>query len=296
MGNTFQSNIKQYTSDSITNYSLFLGGLDVTSKSLDQYDPLKTGYGRIFFVKMPVFMEKIMPAQTKRVRHLMEYGFTRIDGLGNLTLEHEQITGGYAGRQFDVATTSKDDTNEITISMYEMAGSPLREYFEMWISGISDPHTGLAHYHGATIDGSANGALLQYKQANHVAEAIYVATDPTGKSSGIEYACLLTNMMPKSVKKDQFNFESGQHNLVQMDIPFTAVKYESPQINKVAKGLIQRFQTMRDFLDFKSPYFYTATSAGDTIDASFQTDLDTQGRKAEQINGWPTPAKLQTEK
>lgn len=266
---TLQSNIKQYTSDSIFNYSLFLGGLDTTAKSLEQYDPLKTGYGRIFFVRMPVFMRKIMPDETKRIRHLMEYGFTRIDGLGNLTLETEQITGGYAGRQFDVPTVSKDETNQITLSLYELAGSPVREYLEMWISGIADPYTGLAHYHGADV---------KYRQSNHVAEAIYVATDPTGKSSGVEYACLLTNMVPKTVKKDQFNYESGQHQLVQMDIDFTAVKYESPQINKIAKGLIKRYQTMRDYLDFSSNYALTET----------KTKVNVADDYRPEIKGWPS--------
>lgn len=264
---TLQSNIKQYTSNSIFNYSLFLGGLDTTAKSLEQYDPLKTGYGRIFFVRMPVFMQKIMPDETKRIRHLMEYGFTRIDGIGNLSLETEQLTGGYAGRQFDIPTVAKDETNQITLSLYELAGSPVREYLEMWISGMADPYTGLAHYHGAD---------LPYKQSNHVAEAIYVATDPTGRSNGIEYACLLTNMFPKQVKKDQFNYEAGQHQLVQMDVEFAAVKYESPQINTVAKGLIQRYQTMRDYLDFKSNYVYSTQQVRgkDNVATGFRPEID----------------------
>lgn len=140
---TLQSNIKKYNSDFITNYSLFLGGLNATQKSLEQYDPLKTGYSRIFFVKMPVFMEKIMPNETKRFRHLLEYGFTTINGIGNTELEMEQMTGGYAARQFETPTVAKDQTQNITLQLYEFAGSPVREYLDMWISGISDPYTGL---------------------------------------------------------------------------------------------------------------------------------------------------------
>lgn len=247
---TLQSNIKAYEKDSIMNYSLFLGGLNATQKSIEQYDPLKTGYNRIFLIHMPVFMKKILPGQTKRFKHLVEYGFTRIDGIGNTTLETEQITGGYSGRTFDVGTVAKDETQSITLSLYEFAGSPVREYLDMWISGISDPYTGLGHYHGAMdID-----PTIKYSQHNHVMEAIYVATDPTGKSNGVEYACLLSNMIPKQVKKDQFNYEAGQHQLVTIDCEFTAVKYESPQINQIAKSLVERFQTMRDYLDFVTEY------------------------------------------
>lgn len=248
--NTLQSNIKKYNSDFITNYSLFLGGLNATQKSLEMYDPLKTGYARIFFIKMPVFMEKIMPAETKRFRHLLEYGFTSIQGINNTELNVEQMTGGYAGRQFEIGTVAQDSTNEITVQLYEFAGSPVREYLDMWISGIADPYTGFGHYHGAMdIDPS-----IKYSQANHVAEAIYVVTDPTGRSDGIEYAALLSNMMPKSVPQSHFNYESGQHAITTVDCQFTCVKYQSPQINTIAKALIDRFQVMRDYLDFESQY------------------------------------------
>ena len=141
--NTLQSGIKKYSKNDITNYSLFLGGLNATQQALAQYDPLKTGYARIFFIKMPVFMEKLLPMETKNFRHLLEYGFTSIQGIGNTELNMDQITGGYAGRSFDVATTATDGTQNVTISLYEFAGSPVREYLDMWISGISDPYTGL---------------------------------------------------------------------------------------------------------------------------------------------------------
>ena len=39
---TLQSNIK-YNYKDLTKYSLFLGGLNVKAKALEQYDPLKTG-------------------------------------------------------------------------------------------------------------------------------------------------------------------------------------------------------------------------------------------------------------
>lgn len=247
---TLQSNIKDNVKD-FTKYSLFLGGLNVKSSSLAQYDPLKTGYGRIFFVKMPVFMKYLLPNKTKNFKHLLEYGFIGVDGIQNTTMDFEQVGGGYAGRQFDVATVAKDETNSLTVKVYEFAGSPVREYTDMWISGISDPYTGIGHYHGALDD---KAAAISYSAVNHTAEAIYVQTDPTGKSNAIEYACLLCNMMPKTVKKDHFNMESGTHSLVQTDIEFTAVKYESPQINSVAVALLDKYKILRDYLSFQSDY------------------------------------------
>jgi hypothetical protein len=175
-------------------------------------------------------------------------------------MDFEQVTGGYAGKQFDVATVAKDETNEITLKVYEFAGSPIREYTETWITGISDPLTGIAHYHGAMEYKSP----VDFNQANHTMEAIYVNTDPTGLSTGIEYACMLANMMPKQVKKDQFNYEAGSHAIVQVDLPFTAVKYESAQINAIAKALVDKFRVRRNYVNFSSGY---AAITGDTTTA-----------------------------
>ena len=246
---TMQSNIAQFDASNIQKYSLFLGGLDTTHESLKQYDPLRTGYGRIFFVRMPFFMECLMPTATKGVKHMLEYGNTGITGLGNTTLDFEQFTGGYAGKSFDIPTVAKDETTEITIQLYEFAGSPIREYMEMWISGISDPNTGLATLHNARTDA---GARVKYTQANITAEAFFVHSGPTGRADDIQYACFLTNMMPKQATKDHFEYTSGDHKIVQISQTFTCVKYESAQINTVAKALIKKYVILRDFLDFQS--------------------------------------------
>ena len=250
VGKTLQEGLKSFNNSNLTKYSLFLGGLNATHQALSHYDPLKTGYNRIFFVKMPKFMDTMYPQKTKDVKHLLEYGFTSINGLGNTTLDFESMTGGYAGRELQVGSIAKDDTNEITITAYEYSGSPIREYMDLWISGVADPYTGIGHYHGAMDQNES----LRYSQSNHVAEAVYVATDPTGREDAIEYCCLLTNMMPKTVKKDQFNYESGRHELVTVDIPFTCVKYESPQINELGKALIAKYKVLNDYLNFKTEY------------------------------------------
>lgn len=249
MAKTVQTGIKEHDRD-MTQHSLFMGGLDVTSKSLEIYDPLKVGYARLFMVKMPVFMKAVFPEKTKNFKHMLEYGFVGIDGIQNTSLEFEELAGGYTGKSYEVATVAKDETKSITIKLYEFAGSPVREYLDAWISGISDPHTGIGHYHGAMDLKSP----VKYNQANHTAEAIYVTTDSTGRSDGIEYACLLTNMMPKTVKKDHYNYESGSHPTVQVDIEFTCTKYESVQINEIAKRLLDKYKILSNYLDFNSGY------------------------------------------
>lgn len=247
---TLQEHLKSPAND-ITRYSLFLGGLNATKRALEQYDPLRLSAPRIFFVKMPPFMKALLEDKTKNFKHLLEYGFVAINGLNNITLETDQITGGYNARSFDVPTYSRDDTNEITIRLYEFSGSPVREYLNMWVTGISDNLTGIAHYHNAR---EKNGKLMKYSQVNHTAEAIYVRPDPTGRSDSIEYACMLANMMPKLVDIDHFNYESGSSPIIQVDVPFTCVKYESSDINKIAVKLMEKYQILNNYLDFRSGY------------------------------------------
>lgn len=251
MATTLQSSIKKYANADATKYALFLSGPSTTNKALAQYDPLKTGYVRLFCTQMPKFLELLLPDETKRFKHFIETAFTSVQGLGNVSMDFEALTGGYAGLSFEIPTLAKDETTAITISLYEQAGSPIREYVTMWITGIADKQTGIGHYHGALDNTSWN---LAYNQANHTMEMFYVSTDPTGRATGIEYACLFTNMVPKNIKVDQFNYESGQVQSVKYDLEFTVTKYESTQINMIAKKLMEKYVVRQNYLNFNSGY------------------------------------------
>lgn len=244
---SIQQNIKQNTKD-FSEYSLFMGGLDVTAKNIDQLDPLRGNFARIFILRLPKFMEAMDNDASKRFKHLIEMGFVGVDGIQNTTMDTEEITGGYAGNRFKIPNVVKDETDSITIKLYEFSGSPIREYIDTWMTGISDPLTGLAHYHGYISE------TCTFKASNHTMEMIYVCTDPTGREDGIEYAALFANMMPTEVKKDHFNFEPGNHPAIQIDVPFTATRYESPQINEIAKALLTKYKILRDYLNFNSGY------------------------------------------
>lgn len=243
--NSIQQNIKRNTKD-FSEFGLWMGGLDVSSKNIDQFDPLRTGYARIFVVRTPRFMEKMDAGATKRFKHLLEMGFTRFEGINDMSLETEDITGGYVGNKFQIPSMVRDETDTVTIAVNEMSGSPVREFVDTWMTGISDPLTGLSHYHGV-LD-----ATCPYKASNHTMELIFVATDPTGID--IEYCCMFCNMMPKSVKKSHFNYESGSHPAVSVDLEFTATKYESPQINSIGAALLEKYRILRDYLSFSSGY------------------------------------------
>ena len=267
---TLQSNIKRSTTD-MTGYSLFLGGLNVKRAALEQYNVLKTGKGRIFLTKMPYFMKELMPEATKNFKHVIEYGFMDIQGIQDLVMEFDSITGGYAGRTFEIPTILKDETNEITVKILEFSGSPMREYVEMWLTGVSDPNSGFTHYHGKAIpQTNANGVLqkaeIEVSQANHTMEAFYVTTDQTGFN--IEFACMLCNMFPKSVARSHFNQTPGEANHVELELAFTCTMYTSPDINAVAQMLLNKYRVLYNYLDFISDTAKTTSGGVQYLDGN----------------------------
>lgn len=242
---TIQTGAHQASMSNITQYSLMLGGLNVTHDALQQYDPLITGYGRLFMVRKPLTMTKLLSNKFDIFKHILEYGNTQIGGLGDVSVESGQISGGYAGRSFEIPTVSKDDTNAFNVTVYEFSGSPVREVLHSWINTTVDLQSGLTHYGGLIASGS-----LGYSQANHTAEFIYVETDRTGMK--VEYACMFANCFPKGYKNDQFNYQQGQHEVVETNIEFSCTKYESIDINKKAAQLLENYQILVNSLEFHS--------------------------------------------
>lgn len=244
---SIQSNIKNFKDNTITNHALFLGGLDVTHDSLAVYDPFKGGFGRIFMIRKPTFIiqHTEMTEKFKIFKHILEYANTGISGISDIDVTSETITGGYVGREFAVPTIAKNNTNQFTISTYEFSGSPMREMLHFWISGVMDLQSGFSTYHGVE---------LAVKQSNHTAEFIYVLTDQTGKSENIEYACMFANCFPANIKMDHLNTRAGEHNIAEMDIPFTCTMYESPQINELAKKLLNKYKILMDSLNFNPKF------------------------------------------
>ena len=242
MAHTIQSNIHNHTFDQLDKYALFLSGLNVTHDVLQSYDPLKTGWGRIFMVRKPLMVWNLLPGKLKKFKHILEFANTGVSGLSDMTVNFANISGGYAGRSFEVPTTVDDSTNSFTIKTYEFSGSPMREIIHFWINGVTDVQTTFSHYY--------NQANLEVQQANHTAEFIYVATDQTGRN--IEYACMFANCFPKSINVDSYNYEASQHDTVPLDVEFSCTKYESPQINAKAMELLQKYTILTNSLNFHS--------------------------------------------
>ena len=255
---TIQSNIKTFSKNNITDYALMLGGLNVSQDALLQYDPLKTGFGRIFMVTQPLFLTDIIGDKLRIFKHILEYGNTSISGITDTDVDFNQMTGGYVGKSMEIPSVAKDNTNSLTINVYEFSGQPIREVIHTWINGTMDLMSGLTHYYGRA---GYDKNHITPSQANQTAEFIYVNTDQTGTK--VEYACMFANCFPRSIKNDQFNYESGTHDLVQYSVEFSATKYESAKINDIGQKLIDKYQVLMNSIEFYP---------GDKVMASGNTD------------------------
>lgn len=231
------------SAEEITKYALFQGGLNATHDSLIQYDPFKTGFGRIFMVRQPLIMSNFNGGNDIRIlKHLIEYANTGISGFGNIELKTADLQGGYAGRSIKIPTISDDTAmQDLSIELYEFAGQPVSRTIKMWINGISDLQSGLAH---------SNGTGDEPTLANQTAEFIYCVTDSTGRHDRIEYACLLACCLPTSIDQSYLETKAGDHDVVKLTLKFSCIKYESPKINEVAKLLMQKYNVLVNSLDF----------------------------------------------
>jgi hypothetical protein len=244
MAATIQTNAKTNTKN-YQNFSYFLGGIDVTQQNLDQFTPYIQGVSRIFLYTAPIFMEKQYPTETKNFRSLIETGYTRIDGISDISVDFVDFEGGFNGDKFSNVSQARDDTDTLTISLYEQTGSPVREYIETWVTGVRDIRSGIAHYHGALVDYSN---VVRYGEKYHTAEFIYITLDPTAQE--LEYSCMFAHAFPTKVPKSHLNYEKGNRDNVSMDLDFRIKKYESPAINKVGQYYLDASRIEYNYLKF----------------------------------------------
>lgn len=242
------------------NDNLFAGVWRLDQDNLDSYDPFIQGYAAIIWTALPRFFSK-PEAQvgTKSIsdefKVMTERNFKAFSGISNLTLDSDQITHGVAGNELPVATNIKKENTSFTLKHYELSGSPIRNLYQYWITGIRDPETGLATYHGAIAAG------MPYSIQNHTAELLYVVTDPSfavGGKNGIEFAAYYTNVFPTTIPQDHLNYSSGDHGLTEIDIEFKGCYHQSNSVNSMAVKVMSTYKINKKMDDWN----YHATTEG----------------------------------
>ena len=253
-GTTDQTNkILRMNRKNYNNFAYFLSGIDVTQQNLDMMTPYVPGISRLFMHRTPLFMEKGFPEMTANFKSYIETGYKSVQGIGDLSADFIDIEGGWAAQKFSNISLVRDDTDEITVELYEQTGSPVREFIETWMTGVRDPRSGVAHYHGMLADPNAvanNGATdqVEYSEKNHTCEFIYIDLDPTARF--IEYACMFAHCFPTKVPKSHLNYSSGNRGEVLMDVSFKVTKYEGRYINDIAAWYLAQDKLTYNYLEF----------------------------------------------
>ena len=243
--------------------NLFAGVWETGQGNIDRFDHMLTGYGFFFWTRPCRFMSET--GVWDNFKALTERNFKALDGIQNFTLESDSITHGIAGNEFPTVTNLKKDITTITLKHQELEGSPIREFYQMWVTGIRDPETGLAHYHGL-INSDKDWT---YSLKNHSAEALYVYTDPSGANYkhgkgelGIEYACYFTAMVPTIIPQSHLNYAVGEHAPIEVDVELRCLYHQSKVINELAKEYMQKYYIKNQYGDF-SPNWSADSKTGD---------------------------------
>ena len=245
LNNYMVSNEKDYSK-----FGYFLTGVDVTNQNLDQMTPFIKGYARLFMYRKPYYMEKKFPALTARFKSYIETAFRSVNGINDLSVNFTDFEGGYNGQRYSTVQTVTDDTDEITVGLYEMSGQPVTEFLTTWVTGVRDTRSAVATYHGAVkgpLD-KDDPDKIAYGEQNHTAEFIYLVTDPTCKF--IEYACMLAHCFPTKVDRDHFNYDTNSHDGAEIEASFKCTKYESRYINDLAAFYLSIDTLKWSYLDF----------------------------------------------
>lgn len=234
------------------NDNLFAGVWRLNNENLDRFDPFVQGWAAIIWTKCPEFFKYGDGGKRdvyNQFKYLTERNFKSLSGIGDITLESDNMSSGFTGNELPVATSMKKENTSFTLKHYEFSGSPIRELYQFWITGIRDPETGIATYHGAI-----KSQELIYSMKNHTGEILYTVTDASfaigGGADSIEFAAYYTNVFPTKIPQDHLNYTAGDHGLTEIDQEFKANFHTGRKVNQLAVQALKTYTITKTYGDY----------------------------------------------
>lgn len=195
------------------------------------YDPLITGFAFIVWTRFPEWVTKYYPD----IKSLTQKNFQGFGGLSDIDLTTAATTEGFSANEYHIAQNVGITPNEFTLKHNELSGSPIRNAYTHWVTGIRDPRTGIATY--------PKQENLEYRAWNHTAELMYIMTRPDAdnvQKTIIEFACYWTAVMPKRIPIGHFNYDKATQNApVDIEIPFSGIFHMSPKVDAAAANMLK---------------------------------------------------------
>lgn len=201
----------------------------LVSADPDLIEPHVQGYNFFTWAKLPIYLSE---EQKTVFRAVTERNLKSLELFNDYELETGSVNYGFQGASYDVATNLKRDISRITMGHNEFWNLPVSRLTEAWVTGIRDPETGMAHYHGKIGNGDGQ---VGYRPSRHTGSLFTWVTDPAGL--GIHRGAMLVNVFPLPVKLSHFNFSSGDHGVTEISNNYACIYHESKYITAIVKAL-----------------------------------------------------------
>lgn len=199
------------------------------------FDPLVNGYSFFKWTKIPEWVKMTYAGFAE----LTEKNFLEGFSLSDIELETAQITHGFNANEYNFASAIKKGNTDFSIKHREFSGSPIRNMYQYWITGIRDPETGIATYPKYNFPG---GVKFSYGAKNHTGEICYIVTRPDANNvdeNNIEFSCYYTAVIPTKIMLSQFAFTHGTHDATEYEQAFKGVFHMGPKVDALAKRLLK---------------------------------------------------------
>ena len=233
------SSINQFNSAAASTPGFFQGQFQ--SDTINR-DPLVSGFAFVKWLSVP----KWVTDEYKDFQALTEKNFRALGGLNDIDMNTFAMQEGFSGSENHFAGGAQMFQG-FTLSHREYSGSPIRNAYSHWVSGVRDPVTNIATY--------PKKYSLEYTAANHTGQLLYIMTRPdadnTANSKIIEFACLYTMVMPTRIHLSHLNFTAGTNDGTELEQQFVGVPHISPAVDELAVAQLSKlsytFMNMGDF-------------------------------------------------
>jgi hypothetical protein len=254
--------------------SFFNGALNTLEL---EFDPLIQGYAFFKWTVLPTWMQTAFP----NFGPITEKNFRSFSGISDIELETSAISHGFNSNEYNYATGTKKNNTEFSIKHQEFSGSPIRNMYQYWITGIRDPETGIATY--PRVYG------IEYSAKNHTGEIIYIATRPDANNvdmHNIEFACYYTAVMPTKILLGHFNYDPGSHDGVEYEQSFKGVFHMSEKVDEFAKDVLAaKTYGILELGQFDPTNPSNASSNLSVLDETYNTTSAVGGSEVESTRG-----------
>lgn len=203
------------------------GVMSLDHNTVSMEEPLRIGRFIGVWTRKPSFLD---PLVEKYWDYFFQDKVLEVSGLSDNNISVMERTTGPVGRSEKYAGFYKENNGTFTLKVPEVDGSPVRKILKYLISGISDPVTGAAHFHGK--------ANTRFSKINYGGDYLFILLGPTLRPDDIVFACQWFNAFPNIDLLGHLNSgtigEAGDAGQT-FDVEFNGSYVQNDTINKVAQ-------------------------------------------------------------